>query len=444
MLAVTGAALATTTLGTSVVSALSTETDTEPLPRLQVSGNQITTTAGDAVTLRGLNIVDPKRANTRAERGLTSTEMVDLLTDHEGGWYPTVVRIPVQAVDIGGHEYETAPEPPAFTQAELDDYLTTHLDPLIDRCAERGVYAIVDYHRHWPGVAWGDVDKGTINEPLQQEAVLFWETVAPRYAAADHVLYEIYNEPTEPGMWGPTDQQWVRDVWQLYLQFAQPIVDTVRSHTDTIVLVGSPGWSQSPEGALIEPITGGNIAYTYHIYPGHEASKQQAWDDSTINGEGVEGVYEQYPLFVTEFGWREYDDRWLGGTTTEFGAPFMEWLDANDSIHWTAWCGDIWWEPAMFEQGQQADDWLLRGRDTGSTEDSGEFIRQALARHHAVDSETTDTTDSETDDGTESDTIEEDSNTDTSTEDSDSGSEDDTTTKHGWEQGKGRGKGRNK
>jgi hypothetical protein len=36
----------------------------------------------------------------------------------------------------------------------------------------------------------------------------------------------------------------------------------------------------------------------------------------------------------------------------------------------------------MFEQGREADNWLLRGRDAGLPEDSGEFIRQTLAKHH--------------------------------------------------------------
>lgn len=167
------------------------------------------------------------------------------------------------------------------------------------------------------------------------------------------------------------------------MDFAQPIVDTIRAHTDTLTLVGSPGWSQSPEGALVEPVEGENIAYTYHIYPGHEASEAGDWDDSAINGQGVDRVYEEYPLFVTEFGWRDYDDDLLGGETSEFGEAFMEWLESHDSIHWTAWCGDVWWEPAMFETGfdecpEVPCEWDLLGRDAGSQEDMGEYVRQAI------------------------------------------------------------------
>lgn len=369
----------------------------EPPPRITVDGNRLVA-GGDPVTLRGLNLIDPKKANTTAsERGLNAIGMVDLLTDANAGWHPSVLRVPIQPVDIGGHPSGTPPEPPAFTREQLVRYLETHLDPVIQRCGKRGVYAIVDFHRDFPGIHWGDVEDDTVNTDLRAEAQLFWDVVAPRYADKSHVLFEVYNEPTKPGMGGSPDETEVRDVWYLFLEFIQPIVDTVRSHTDTVVLVGSPTWSQSPEGALIEPVTGDNIAYTYHIYPGHEVSEQEAWDDSTINGQGIERVYDTVPVFVTEFGWRDYDNALHGGTTTGFGKPFVDWMEASDGISWTAWCADVRWEPTMFKKS--GDQWLLRGRDAGSSEDAGEFIRQTLANYADTDDTTVD--DSATDDSTE-------------------------------------------
>jgi len=35
-------------------------------------------------------------------------------------------------------------------------------------------------------------------------------------------------------------------------------------------------------------------------------------------------VYEEFPLFVTEFGWRDYDDDLLSGSAEAFGEPFFE------------------------------------------------------------------------------------------------------------------------
>lgn len=355
------------------------ETPATNLPQLAVRDNRFVTPNGDAVTLRGVSITDPKRAATTPHRGRTSSEMVAHLTDADAGWYPSVIRIPVQPIDIGDHKHGTAPTPPAFTTAELEAYLTTYLDPLICQCAEQNVYAIIDFHRDGQAIQWGSASENTINNELQAEATTFWESVAGRYGGSDHVLFEVYNEPTEPGMWGPTSDPQTQAIWQLFLKFVQPIVDTIRERSDAIAIVGSPGWSSSPEGALIEPVTGGNIAYSYHVYPGHDVSAAHAWDGKTDDGGGVEAMYESYPLFVTEFGWRDYDDPWLGGTTSGFGEPFMRWIESHDAINWTAWCADVWWDPAMFVQDTETGEWLLRGRDGGSDEDAGEYIRQQLA-----------------------------------------------------------------
>lgn len=390
----TGAGVGAALLGSSTASAQ------EDLPRLEIDGNLIVTENGEQVTLRGVSVIDPKRAAEERERN--APEMVDLLTDEDDGWHADVIRIPVQPIDVGNHPSGRPPDPIAFTEEELETYLETYLDPVVERCAEAGAYAIVDFHRHWTPLEWGDEETGEVNEELREEVVEFWDAVAPRYADDDHVLYEVYNEPTEPGMWDETGQDWVDDVWRLFLEFIQPPVDAIRKHTDTVTLVGSPSWYQSPEGALIEPVDGENLAYTYHIYPGHDASEERAWDGVAGSGQGVEGVYEEYPLFVTEFGWRDYDDDLLGGTTDEFGEPFVEWLESSDAIHWTAWVADTWWEPALFD-----DDWQLLGRDAGSTADAGEYVRRAIEQEGvpqdyedaAVDSDGAADEDDGTDDG---------------------------------------------
>ena len=363
----TGAGVGAALLGSTATA--TTTTTGDDLPRLEVDGNLIVTENGEQVSLRGLGIIDPREAATSQGREKTANDIIDMVTDEDDGWYPDVIRIAIEPSSIGN---ET--EPVAFTEDELETYLNSRVDPVVERCAEAGVYAIIDFNRE--EIQWGDDDAGTIDETVQEEALTFWETVAPRYAEDDHVIYELYSEPGEPGMWGTIDEGWVQDIWELYLEFAQPIVDAIRDHTDTLVLVGSPSISQSPDGALIEPVTGENLAYTYHIYPGHQASQEQDWDGAS----GVNRVYEEYPLFVTEFGWRDYDNEYVGGTTSEFGEAFVEWLESHEAIHWTAWAADKWSEPAMFAEADTVfgPEWRLLGRDAGSLEDSGEYLRRAL------------------------------------------------------------------
>lgn len=75
-----------------------------PTPKLTVDGNLIKDPQGNTVKLRGVNIADPKRINiTAPARGKTTEQVIDMLTNEKEGWYPRVIRIPVQPVDIGEH-----------------------------------------------------------------------------------------------------------------------------------------------------------------------------------------------------------------------------------------------------------------------------------------------------------------------------------------------------
>ncbi len=322
-----------------------------PTPWLHRDGNLIKDPSGNTVTLRGVNIADPKRIDVTAQaRGMNAVQVIDMLTDENNDWYSRMIRVPVQPVDIGEYEPGSGPPIPAFTQSELESYMDDHLDAVVQRCGERGVYCIIDYHRH-RDVRWAEGQTGPVNTDLQDEVDMFWDTVAPRYADQSHVMYEVYNEPQEPGMWNdPTTTDWVADIWRLWLEMGQPWVDTIRSHADNLILMGSPSWSQSPEGALVEEFSGSDIAYTYHIYPGHNSSASNDWEDATNNGEGVAHMYEEAPLFVTEFGWEENAGQYIGGTDSGFGQPFLDWLEQSDAIHWTAWCGDPVWRPVMFDR----------------------------------------------------------------------------------------------
>ncbi|MFB6162327.1 MAG: glycoside hydrolase family 5 protein [Halococcoides sp.] len=341
-----------------------------PTPRLERSGSDIVDPSGNEVVLRGVNIADPRRINSTAgARGKTTEQVIDFATDESAGWYSRVIRLPIHPGDIAGlppipQADVQVHQPITFSESELIDYCENHLDPAVERCKQNGAYAIVDYHRHWGAGAlpWDD-------PTLSKEVQMFWDIVAPRYASEDHVIYEMYNEPTSPNMGGtPLVNGWSRGRWDHWVETCQPWIDTIRKHSDALTLVGSPMWSQYPEGGVVREPDGGNLAYTYHIYPGHSISDTGDWDGvveggKDTNGDGVvdtgqdqsngEGVYEAYkavPLFATEFGWQTGIGAYPTiGTTSDFGEPYIDWLEANN-ISWTAWCFDPVWLSAMFER----------------------------------------------------------------------------------------------
>ncbi|WP_226012383.1 cellulase family glycosylhydrolase [Halomicrobium salinisoli] len=459
--------------------------------RLRVSSdNRIVDESGDTFVMRGLSIPDPKRLEiTKEVRGKGPTQLVDTVTDPSEGWYPRVVRVPAQPTDIGeypmghtGPRYgedhpavqdgdvaadrarQRPPQPTeyeegAFTRDQLLTYLEEYYDDVVERCRERGVYCIVDFHRHWheqpPGdgegnggpegsagaenhlsydseytnywayndyygqdepASWGYVDdsfrneyrerhgdvvpesaledgdtpydRWRVNQDLVDEAVLFWDVVAERYADEPHVVFEPYNEPTAPGIWGPVEgcAAWKqRPLWDVFVDdFATPIMDTIRDHApDTLLLMSVPGWCQSTQALHWRDFEHETVAVTWHNYAGHSVSTEANWlNDADYGGDacngwepeesqGLQNVVDVRPVVVTEFGWQnpEYTRRnsnYRGlnvtqaplGTrcrcglsshsTASYGAPFLDAIESDDRISWVAWCADVRWQPSMF------------------------------------------------------------------------------------------------
>ncbi|PCR91867.1 cellulase family glycosylhydrolase [Natrinema ejinorense] len=458
--------------------------------------NRIVNEDGETFKMRGLSIPDPKRLHrTRHLRGKTPEQLLDMVTNNEAGWHPRVIRVPAQPQDIGEHpmghtgpEYEYGElespqavdddrrkqrpaQPAAFTRAELEDYLENYYDPIVERCKERGVYCIVDYHRHWheqpPGIeqpsyaenhlpynseytnywaynshemfgkdapgSWGYVDQKyiketpgdgyvrdihsesdlpgtpyayenwTVNQELLEEVLMFWDVVAKRYGEMDHVIFEPYNEPTAPGIWGPVEgcsAYKQKPLWDTYLdEFMGPIIEKIREYqSDRVLLVGVPGWCQSVQALHWRNFNDAgydNIAVTWHNYAGHDVSQMNNWFNDTHykspeaveaeTGEDLESPYlpvsdhpdnlqdcygweayeaaglqnamEHHPIAVTEFGWINDTDvsHWLRGTTTgqgtlpEYGVPFLNQVEEDDRISWVGWCADVRWLPKMFD-----------------------------------------------------------------------------------------------
>ncbi|MFB6161907.1 MAG: fibronectin type III domain-containing protein, partial [Halococcoides sp.] len=334
--------------------------------------NLIKDPMGNQVILRGVNIADAKRINvTAAARGKTAEQVVRAATDGTDGWHPRIIRLPVQPWDVAelppvpmAWNMDNPPEefvpvgdsqgyyePPLFTADDLEDYIEKHLKPVVQACVDNDVYCIVDYHRHWGKgeLAWATLDeygnpKGP-NPTLDEEVRTFWKTMAPHFADVPNVLFELYNEPTKPG-WGPEDV-----IWNGWKSVAQPWVDIIRERAPrNMILIGNPRWTRMPWGIKYGEFDGDNLAYTYHVYPGHAVTD---FDDDTGN------AWKQAPLFVTEWGYSKGRCDWICGNDKRFGEPFKQWA-SNRPVHWTAWCFDPVWLPNMVE----------RAFETGNAQDA--------------------------------------------------------------------------
>ncbi|WP_459191298.1 sugar-binding protein [Halosimplex sp. J119] len=323
----TGTATAADT-GTETETDAETDTETaspgSDLPALATDGKWLVDEDGNEVVLRGLATVEPLWGmNYADQRGADYWESLDRLTDESNGWYPSVVRIPCTT------EYE---------KLGIETYAERFLDPIVEHCADNGVYALIDHH----------LVKEYESDETDRLMRTFWETVAPRYADDSHVLYELYNEPTEPAHWGDDEAAW--SAWK---EIAQPWVDLVREHApETPLVVGSPRWTSLPHMAVEDPFEGKNLVYAGHIYP--DNGQPGEFDDTY--GAPAEDV----PVMITEFGWDATSDSDVDqGTTSGWGDPFFEWLESYENVSWIGWCYDPVWGPPLVDA-----DWNLLGGDS--------------------------------------------------------------------------------
>ena len=314
---------------------------TNGLPWLHVQGNQIQDPAGNQVTLRGVSTID---LGTTEEWEGGATEMIDRLTDttdiqgSSPGWYPTVFRLAIYPTDSPDHDS------PFTFESGSDAFYEQLLRPVVDYCAQKGVYAIIDWHY---------IDDTNAHRTTTAE---FWSYMAPRFAGDSNVLFELFNEPINYGDWSS-----VRSDMQSWF-------DTVRtSASDNLVLVGTPNWCQNVGPTATNPINGTNVAYTAHMYPMH-------WSDPSLRDE-ITTAAAVHPVFVTEWGFEQGAHEIVDGTISSYGSPFRQFIDGL-GVSWTAWCASSSWFPSMFDSnynllvgegymGGFTKDWLYDMRNVG-------------------------------------------------------------------------------
>ena len=139
------------------------------------------------------------------------------------------------------------------------------------------------------------------------------DQLAEKYGEYDNVIFEIYNEPMNVG-------------WDEIKTYAEIVIPAIREHSDNLIIVGTPNWSQQVTDAAYNPVTGENIAYALHFYAG----THKEWLRNNADAALEAGI----PLFVTEWGSVNADGN--GGVNDESTQEWFEWIDKNQlsSCNW--------------------------------------------------------------------------------------------------------------
>ncbi|MBT1705170.1 cellulase family glycosylhydrolase [Chryseosolibacter indicus] len=321
---------------------------------LHVNGNQIVDEAGNVVTLRGVSVLAPEHNNecTTCNRKPIS-EMLTWQADASAGWNSRVVRLQVTTAKVSD---------PAKSFAAI-------IDPYVQQAIAKGLYIIVDLH------FVSNFDYNGSGGISQEQVLEFWNYVAPRYANTPNVIFEVFNEPISP------------DCWTCWKEFIQPVIQNIRAVAPNLILVGNPQWSTRVNQAVTDPIAGNDLVYVYHIYP-----NQGAASENNLNSKFGTAA-QSIPVMITEFGWNQhanYSDGVTNGTTSGWGVPFRQYIDARPHISWTGYIFDNYWKPQYFDwnwnlmggenQGQFLQDWLKDTRDNNQPQPSG-VIAHAVTSH---------------------------------------------------------------
>ncbi|MNI00682.1 Endoglucanase Z precursor [compost metagenome] len=222
-------------------------------------------------------------------------------------------------IDQNGNPYNTADE--------------SKLRDVVNAAVAKGIYVIIDWHSH-------DAHKNP------DAAKNFFSQMAKDYGSYDNVIFEIYNEPTQIS-------------WSTVKSYAEQIIPAIRQHSDNLIIVGTPFWSQDVDVAADDPITSyGNIAYGLHFYAGSHSQFLRDKANTALN----KGV----PLFVTEMGFVNADGD--GGVNYDSTNQWIDWMNQNN-ISWANW--------SVHDKAEGASIF----NTNGSLTVSGSYLKNILAGH---------------------------------------------------------------
>lgn len=170
------------------------------------------------------------------------------------------------------------------------------LEKGVDICIKLDMYVIIDWHVLNPG----DPSKYT------NEAKSFFETVSKRYAKYPNVIYEICNEPNGGASWSGNIKP-----------YAEKIILVIRKNApNSVIIVGTPTWSQEIDKPLSDPLNYKNVMYAFHFYAATHAGLRSNVENCVAQG---------LPVFVSEFGTCDAS----GGGANDFNET-QKWLSYFD------------------------------------------------------------------------------------------------------------------
>lgn len=293
----------------------------------RVETNKIINSNGFESALKGLATIDPVRHALYGDAG--SGPWSEAHFQKMKAWGAQIIRLPIH---------------PAVWKKHGDAQTLAVIDQAVQWAQKYQMYVCLDFHSIGfpPNENYkNSIDPyyGPIYVTTKNDIKYFWRLMAQRYKNNDVVaFYEIFNEPVNlnlPNL--DTD-------WPLWKSFAEEVIAEIRAIDPAkVILVGGLDYAYDLSKVATQPVSGSNIAYSVHPYPGSNWAK--SWDNAFGQ------IKNNYPLFVTEFGFdpagsgTDYaEDKYTGAGL--YRDEIIAYLSSK-KIGWSAWCFSATWVPAL-------------------------------------------------------------------------------------------------
>jgi len=341
---------------------------TQSLPALHVEGQFLVDATGKRVNLHGFAQTFSPWFNEQGKYW-NGTDVEGCLKYNKGildgilnaGWKMTFVRHhmdPHWSNNLpSGVYYVSENDIRYFDFDRFKKYLDEVFIPMAEYAIGKGLYVVM----RPPGVC---PEKISIGDDYQKYLLKVWEYVAqhPKLRNNGAVMFELANEPV-----GIYYNNGTRATDKEMTEYFQAIVDVIRKYSDNVVLVPGLGWQSQYAGFAKYPITGSNVCFAVHCYPGwynsgHEGEVNVTYRDFKRGWEQQIGpVAEIAPVVVTEMDWAPkkyspshkdssgnevFDERCSFAFATTgtaggdgFGANFKRIVDETCNVSWLLFTG---------------------------------------------------------------------------------------------------------
>lgn len=221
---------------------------------LSVNGTDLVDRRGEKFQLRGMS--------THGLAWFPDYVNYDTFKFLRDDWNTNCVRLAMYTHEYGG-----------YCSGGDKEWLKSLVKNGVDYATQLGMYVIVDWH------VLNERDPRTYKD----EAAKFFDEMSKLFADNGNVIYEICNEPNS----GPS--------WNDIKSYANEIIPIIRANDpDSVIIVGTPTWSQDIDQAAASPLDFENVMYALHFYAATHTDWLRSRMENCING----GL----PVFVSEFG----------------------------------------------------------------------------------------------------------------------------------------------